>query len=98
MREEIDEILTDSYGEYEQASSWEVAFSDSASVPFSAALLGMPVEVQGFRINNANSIQCQVQSKKAQRWIGVEDLDEEGLPEDFQHVLKLYQAWVAGNY
>lgn len=37
MREEIEEILVDSYGEDEQAEAWEVAFQDEVAVPFKAS-------------------------------------------------------------
>ena len=33
-----------------------------------------------------------------QRWIAVEELDEENLPEDCGHLLALYRAWLEGNY
>lgn len=97
VREEIEEILVDCYGEHEEASAWEVAFTDGAQVPFGASLLGMPVEVRGFRISNANVLQCLVVREKHLRWVGVEGLDEEG-PEEFRHVLALYRMWMDGGY
>ena len=42
MREEIEEILVDCYGEGEQMSAWEVAFMDGVAVPVGASLLGIP--------------------------------------------------------
>ena len=98
MREQIDEILVDCHDEEEQMMAWEVAFTDDVAVPFKAALLDMPVEVLGFRVNNANAVQCQVLRDQKQRWVSVEDLDEESLPEDCRRVLKLYCAWVDGDY
>jgi hypothetical protein len=98
LREEIEEILVDCSGEDEQWSAWEVAFTDGVAVPFGASLLGASVEVQGFRLNNVNVLQCLVVREKRQRWVGIEDLDEEGLPEDFQHLLTLYRTWVEGGY
>lgn len=98
LREAIEEILVDSYGEDEQWSAWEVAFTDEVTAPFAATLLGMPVEVQGFRLNKVNVLQCRVVREGRQRWVGIEDLDEESLPEDFRHLLTLYRAWVEGSY
>ena len=98
LQEEIEAILVDCYGEEEERGAWEVAFTGGVAVRFHASLLGMPVEVQGFRINDAGVLQCLVIREKRQRWVGIEDLDEEGLPEDFQHVLKLYRAWAGGEY
>jgi hypothetical protein len=95
--EEIEAILVDCYGEDEQWSAWEVAFTDGVTVPFEASLLGAPVEVQGFRTNNANVLQCLAVREQRQRWVGIEDLDEEGLPEDFRHLLRLYWTWVEGG-
>ena len=79
-------------------SAWEVAFTDGVTVPFDASLLGVPVEVQGIRVNSANVLQCLVEREKRQRWVGMEDLDEEGLPGEFRHLLTLYRAWVEGAY
>jgi hypothetical protein len=100
IRDEIDEILVDAYGEYEQMSAWDCAFSEGAQVPFRAWLLGMPVEVKAFGISDSNVLQCLVvrEKEKRERWIGVEDLDEEKLPEEFGRLLGLYRAWLAGNY
>lgn len=92
IRDEIEEIMVDCYDEYEQMSAWDVAFSDGVHTPFRASLLGMPVEVSAFRVNDANTVQCQVKSAEKQRWIGIEDLDEEGLPADMQRLLTLYHA------
>ena len=98
IREEIDEILVDCYDEQEQMSAWEVAFTDDVTVPFPATLLGMPVEVQGFRLNNGNTLQCQVSREKKQRWVSLDDLDEENQPEDCHRLLTLYRAWMNGEY
>ena len=79
-------------------SAWEVAFTDDVTVPFPATLLGMPVEVQAFRLDNGNTLQCQVSREQKRRWVSLEDLDEENLPEDCRHLLTLYCAWIDGNY
>ena len=94
----IEEILVDTYDEYEQLSAWEVAFQDEVQTPFRAALLGTPVEVQGFQAGDEGALQCLVVGKDRKRWIGVQDLDPEGLPADFADLLGLYQAWRAGDY
>jgi len=104
IREEIEELMVDCYSEDEEMSAWDVAFTDGVEVPFRASLLGIPVQVQGFRVNDANAVQCQVVRESQEgkgtkpRWIGVEDLDEEGLPDDFRHVMTLFRAWVEGDY
>ncbi len=97
-RDEIDEILTDAYGEYEQMSAWENTFLEQVETPFRANLLGSPVQVLGFQVGASDTLQCKVQAKGKERWIGVEDLDEEGLPEDFAHYYDLYVSWLEGGY
>ncbi len=97
-REEIEELLVDTYDEYEQMASWEVAFEDAVPTPFPAALLEMPVEVLGFRISSTDVLQCLVIRQEKQRWIGVEDLDDAGLPDEMQRLLSLYRAWQTGDY
>ena len=101
IHDEIQDILVDCYGEEEEQSAWGVAFEE-VEVPFRASLLDIPVEVQGFRVSDAGAPQCLVVKDGApqqkQRWVGVEDLDETGLPADFHHLLTLYQAWSSGRY
>jgi len=81
-------------------SGWECAFTDGVEVPFQASLLGVPVEVREFQISDSNVLQCLVirEKENRQRWIAVEELDEENLPEDCGHLLVLYRAWLEGNY
>lgn len=97
-RERIEEILSDTYDEYEQLSAWEVTFQDEAETPFPAALLGVSVEVQGFQVGDNGALQCLIVWQGPKRWIGVEDLDPKGLPDDFADILGLYQTWLAGDY
>jgi hypothetical protein len=98
MREEIADILVDCYSDEEEEAAWEVAFQDSVVTPFDAALLCIPVRVTGFRAGTRNCMQCQIVRDRKKRWMGVEDLDEEALPDDFRHVLDLYRAWGSGKY
>jgi len=100
LREEIAEILVDAYGEYEQMSSWEVAFTDGVALPFSASLLGVPVQVKAFEVRDTNVLKCLVvrEKEKRERWIAVEELDTETLPGDYGHLLGLYRAWLEGAY
>ena len=97
-RERIEEILTDTYDEYEQLSAWEVTFQDEVETPFPATLFGAPVEVQGFQAGDSDALQCLVVGQGQKRWIGIEDLDPKGLPDDFADILGLYQTWLAGDY
>ncbi len=97
-RERIEEILTDAYGEYEQTSAWGVAFEDEVQTPFPATIFGALIEVQGFQVGNNDTLQCLAVGKGRKRWVGVEDLDPEGLPTDFADLLGLYRAWLAGDY
>lgn len=94
----IEEILMDTYDEYEQASAWGVTFEDEVQTPFQATLFGVPVEVQGFQVGKNDTLQCLVVAEDRKRWVGVEDLDPEGLPADFADILGLYRAWLAGDY
>jgi len=100
IRDEIDEILVDAYGEYEQMAAWDCSFTEGVEVPFQASLLGMPVEVKEFRISDSNVLQCLVvrEKEKRERWISVEDIDDEKLPEEFGRLLGLYRSWLAGSY
>ena len=95
---EIEEILVDCYDEQEQMAAWGVTFEDGITVPFSATLLGTPVEVIGFRTSDNDVLQAKVVRDRRERWIAVEDLDDEGLPDDMSHMLRLYRAWLEGDY
>lgn len=94
---EIEEILVDTYSEDEAMAAWEVAFQDGIATPFEASLMGDLVTVMDFRLSRSNAIQCHIRRLEKERWIGVEDLDEEGLSEDMLHVLDLYRYWKGGQ-
>lgn len=96
--ERIEEILTDTYDDFEQLSAWEVTFQDEVQTPFPAFLSGAPTEVQGFQAGDNGALQCLVAGKSGKRWVGLEDLDPKGLPDDFADLLDLYQTWQSGDY
>jgi len=54
--------------------------------------------VQGFQAGEDGALQCLVAGKGGKRWVGLEDLDPKGLPDDFADLLDLYQTWQAGDY
>jgi hypothetical protein len=100
--EQIADILVDCYTDDEQRMAWCVTFEDEVAVPFSATLLGESVEVRAFRAGRNDTPQCRVArigqtGKQAERWFGVEDLDDEGLPDDMAHVLMLYRYGHGGE-
>lgn len=61
-------------------------------------LLDTPVTVVAFRSDERNVMQCQIERGDKKRWIGVGELDGDNLPDDFRHVLSLYEAWSTGRY
>lgn len=102
IEEQIGDIIVDCYTDDEVRMAWCVTFEDEVAVPFSATLLGEPVEVRAFRAGRNDTPQCLVArigqaGKQAERWIGVEDLDDAGLPDDMAHMLMLYRAGYAGR-
>jgi len=99
IQEQIEAILVDAYGEDEQRSAWEVAFQDEVQTPFNATLLGVPVRVLGFQVGRSGNLQCQAARRDGEqkRWIGVEDLDTDGLPADFVRMRTLLRAWHGGE-
>ena len=98
IRDEIEEILVDCHDEDEQAGAWEVTFQDEVKTPFTASLLGDPVEITQFRLGTAICMQCLIIRGDRERWISIEDLDDENLPADFRHATDLYRAWSSGDY
>ena len=97
-REEIKAVLVDTYEEYEAAGAWEAVFSDEVAVPFPAAVLGVPVAVVGFGVSKSDVLQCTVVRAGKEGRLAVEDLDDDGLPEEMQRLLRLYRAWQEGDY
>lgn len=58
QRERIEEIIGDTYDDYEQISAWETTFQDELETPKTASLLGAPVEVRGFQVGDKEALQC----------------------------------------
>ena len=98
VREAIDAIMVDCYDDYEAMAAWEVTFDDEVAVPFETTFLDMPVQVTGFRLSDAEAMQCQVVRNGKTGRIPVEELPDEGLPDDMRYVLSLYKAYLSGDY
>lgn len=95
--QEIEDIIVDAYGEDEQLTAWEVAFQDQVETPFRASIFGVRVEVRGFRVED-NHVQCLAAGAGRERWLSIDALDPERPPDDYAHVVELYEAWRSGSY
>lgn len=94
IREIIDFVTTDAYGEEEEMAGWGVALDDAATLPFPATALGKPVTVLRFDSDPHHGLRCEIQVEGiGRRWVGVETLDESSLPEEVREVLEAFQAW-----
>jgi hypothetical protein len=92
LRDEIDALVVDRYEQHEGTEASGAAFTGSVKVPFQATLSGLPVEVQDLRVSD-NTIQCEVLQDGQKRWVSVEELDAESLPEACRHMLALFGTW-----
>jgi hypothetical protein len=99
IREIIDFATTDAYSDDEVMTGWGVAFDDAASLPFQATALGRPVTVLEFEADSRHGIRCEIQGEGiGRRWVGVDTLDEESLPEGVREAMEAFEAWSDGDY
>lgn len=99
IQEIIDFVTTDAYSDEEVMAGWGVALSDAAAVPFSATALGKPVSVLAFDSDPRHGIRCEIEGEGiGKRWVGVDTLDEESLPERVRAVVEAFEAWSEGDY
>lgn len=99
IREIIEFATVDTYSDDEVATGWGVAFGDAASLPFQATALGKPVTVLEFDSDVRHGVRCEIRGEGTRRrWIGVDALDVESLPEGVREVLEAYDAWAEGGY
>jgi hypothetical protein len=93
IREIIEFVNMDAYSEDEVMAGWGVALEDAASLPFQAKALGKAVTVLGFESDAHHGIRCEIQGEDIKRrWIGVDSLDEESLPEEVRDVLEAFET------
>lgn len=93
IREIIEFVHTDAYGDDEVMAGWGVALEDAASLPIQATALGKPVMVLAFDADTHRGLRCEIQGEGiGRRWIGVDALDPETLPEAVRDVLEAFDA------
>lgn len=95
--ERIQEIIAfvhmDAYTDDEVMAGWGVALEDAAALPFQATALGKPVTVMAFEAGTHHGIRCEIQGQGiGRRWVGVDALDLESLPEGVRDVLEAFEA------
>jgi len=99
IREIIEFVTTDAYTDDEVMSGWGVAFDDATDLPFQAAALGSAVTVLGFESDTQRGVRCEIQVGGAgTRWVGIDALDLDSLPERVREALDAYEAWSEGSY
>lgn len=99
IREIIDFVSADTCSEDEVMSGWGVAFDDAGTHPFQATALGKPVTVLAFDADKSHGVRCQVQGEGiAERWVGVDALDGESLPQELRDVVEAFESWSEGDY
>jgi len=90
----IEFVTVDAYTDEEMMVGWGVALADAAALPFQATALGKPVTVLEFESDARHGIRCEIQGEGiGRRWIGIDTLDVESLPEAVQEVLKAFDEW-----
>jgi len=99
IREIIDFASTDAYTDDEVMAGWGVALEDAATLPFHAKALGKPVTVLAFDSDTRHGIRCEIQGEGiGRRWVGVDTLDVESLPEGVREAMEAFEAWSEGDY
>jgi hypothetical protein len=99
IREIIEFVTTDAYGDDEVMAGWGVALDDAATLPLQAKALEKPVTVLAFESDARHGIRCEIQGKGVgRRWVGVDTLDVESLPEEVRDVMEAFGAWSEGDY
>ena len=99
IREIIEFATTDAYGDDEVMAGWGVAFDDAVTLPLQARALGKPVTVLAFDSDARHGIRCEIQGEGiGKRWVGVDTLDVESLPEGAREVVEAFEAWSEGDY
>jgi hypothetical protein len=99
IREIVEFVSVDAYTEDEVMAGWSVALADAAALPFQATALGTSVTVVEFDSDARHGIRCEIQGEGiARRWVGIDTLDVESLPEAVREVLEAFEAWSGGDY
>ena len=99
IREIIDFISTDAYTDDEVMAGWGVVLGDAAALPLHATALGKPVTVLAFDSDTRHGVRCEIQGEGiGRRWVGVDTLDEESLPEGVREAMEAFEAWSEGDY
>ena len=95
----IEEATVDAYNDEEQATGFLTMIQDHLACPFTALVVGEPVQVVGFDFGEPyETTVMAVCRRKGKRYkINVTSLEWEGRPPQGAEWIEAYRAWLRGT-
>lgn len=99
LRRLIEEATVDAYNDEEQATGFLTMIQDHLPCPFTALVVGEPVQVVGFDFGEPyETTVMAVCRRKGKRYkINVTSLEWEGRPPQGAEWIEAYRAWLKGS-
>jgi hypothetical protein len=97
LEELVEEAIIDAYGESEQRVGFLTMLEDRLAVPFTTAILGVPVRVERVALNNAEEIVAICRRGRQRQLIPILNLPLPSPPPVGWEWIEAYRHWVRGG-
>jgi hypothetical protein len=93
----VEDAIVDTHDESEQRVGCHAALEEHLAVPFSTTVLGVPVEVEGVDLNDAEEIVAICRHGSHRQLISVADLPLPSPPPRGSEWIQAYRHWIRGG-
>jgi hypothetical protein len=95
LKEMIEQATVDAYSESEQITGWFTMIDENLAVPFETTLLGVPVTVERFDLNQSEQIVAVCRRGPSRQSLPILDLPLPTPPPDGAEWIEAYRRWRA---
>ena len=93
----VEEAIVDAHDESEQRVGFHAELEEHLAVPFTTTVLGMPVEVVGVDLNDAEEIVAICRRGPHRQLISLADLPLPSPPPRGSEWIQAYRHWIRGG-
>jgi hypothetical protein len=93
----VEDAIVDAYDESEQRMGFHAVLDEHLAIPFTTTVLGVPVDVEGVTLNDADEIVAICRRGPHRQLISLVDLPLPSPPPSGWEWIQAYRYWIRGS-